>query len=137
LNGNFQNGIEAWDGAEVILSKNKCTGNSRNGIHLDCGTNAITILENTLSGNREFGMVLSSAGGGEVRGNMMAENFLGGMVIKTEAGKAVVKANTMSENGGPGLVLGKGISGEAYTANRVNDNKGQQILTDVDLTTEE
>ena len=137
LNGNFQNGIEAWDGAEVILSKNKCTGNSRNGIHLDCGTNAITILENTLSGNREFGMVLSSAGGGEVRGNIMAENFLGGMVVRTEAGKAAVKGNTMSDNGGPGLVLGKGLSGEAYTANRVNDNKGQEILTDVDLMTEE
>ena len=133
LVGNFQNGIEAWNGAEVILSKNKCTGNSRNGIHVDCGLASVTILGNTLSGNREFGLVLSAAGGGEVTGNTMSENFLGGMVVKAEAAKTTVRSNTISDNGGPGLALGKGLSGEPYTANRVTGNKGQEIVTDVDL----
>ena len=137
LEGNFQNGIEAWDGAEVILSKNKCTGNSRNGIHVDCGMVSVTILDNTLSGNREFGLVLSSAGGGEVTRNTMMENFLGGMVVKQEAGKTAVRGNIMSDNGGPGLAIGKGLSGETYTANRATGNKGQGIVTDVDLSAED
>ncbi len=137
LDGNFQNGIEAWDGASVILSKNKCTGNSRNGIHADCGLASVTIIGNTLSANREFGMVLSAAGGGEVSGNTMGENFLGGMVVKADAAKAAVRNNTITGNGGPGLALGKGLSREPYTVNRVTGNKGQEIVTDVDLSAEE
>jgi parallel beta-helix repeat protein len=137
LDGNFQNGIEAWDSASVILSKNICTGNSRNGIHVDCGTASATITGNTLSGNREFGLVLSAAGSGEVTGNTMAEDFLGGMVVKAEAVKVAVRNNTISGNGGPGLALGKGLSSEPYTANRVTGNKGQEIVTDVDLAVEE
>jgi len=137
LDGNFQNGIEAWDSASVILSKNKCTGNSRNGIHLDCGSASTTITGNTLTGNREFGMVLSAAGGGEATGNTMGKNFLGGMVIKPDASKVAVKENVLTDNEGPGLALGKGLSGDTYTANQVTGNKGGEILKDVDLSTEE
>ena len=137
LDGNFQNGIEAWDSASVILSKNKCTGNSRNGIHLDCGPASTTITGNTLTGNREFGMVLSAAGGGEATGNTMGKNFLGGMVIKPDAGKVAVKDNVLTDNEGPGLALGKGLSGEPYTANQVTGNKGGEILKDVDLAADE
>jgi parallel beta-helix repeat protein len=137
LDGNFQNGIEAWDSASVILSKNKCTGNSRNGIHLDCGSASTTITGNTLTGNREFGMVLSAAGGGEATGNTMGKNFLGGMVVKAEAAKTTVRHNTISDNEGPGLALGKGLSGDPYTANQVTGNKGGEILKDVDLSSEE
>ena len=137
LDGNFQNGIEAWDSASVILSKNKCTGNSRNGIHLDCGSASATITGNTLTGNREFGMVLSAAGGGEATGNTMGKNFLGGMVIKPDASKVAVKDNVLSDNEGPGLALGKGLSGDTYTANQVTGNKGGEILKDVDLSSEE
>ncbi len=137
LDGNFQNGIEAWDGAAVILSKNKCTGNSRNGIHIDCGTVSVTILDNTLSGNREFGLVLSATGGGDVTGNTIGKNFLGGMVVKAEASKATVSSNTITDNEGPGLALGKGLSSEPYAANRISGNKGQEILKDVDLSAEE
>ena len=137
LDGNFQNGIEAWDSASVILSKNKCTGNSRNGIHLDCGPASTTITGNTLTGNREFGMVLSAAGGGEATENTMGKNFLGGMVIKPDAGKVAVKDNVLTDNEGPGLALGKGLSGEPYTANQVTGNKGGEILKDVDLSADE
>jgi parallel beta-helix repeat protein len=137
LDGNFQNGIEAWDSASVILSKNKCTGNSRNGIHLDCGSASTTITGNTLTGNREFGMVLSAAGGGEATGNTMGKNFLGGMVVKAEAAKTTVRHNTISDNDGPGIALGKGLSGDPYTANQVTGNKGGEILKDVDLSSEE
>ena len=137
LDGNFQNGIEAWDSASVILSKNKCTGNSRNGIHLDCGSASTTITGNTLTGNREFGMVLSAAGGGEATENTMGKNFLGGMVIKPDAGKVAVKDNVLTDNEGPGLALGKGLSGEPYTANQVTGNKGGEILKDVDLAADE
>lgn len=137
LDGNFQNGIEAWDSASVILSKNKCTGNSRNGIHLDCGSASATITGNTLTGNREFGMVLSAAGGGEATGNTMGKNFLGGMVIKPDASKVAVKDNVLTDNEGPGLALGKGLSGDTYTANQVTGNKGGEILKDVDLSSEE
>ncbi len=133
LDGNFQNGIEAWDGAAVILTKNKCSANSRNGIHADGGLASVTILDNTLSENREFGMVLSSAGEGEVTGNTMGKNFLGGLVIKPDAGKVAVKENMLIANEGPGLALGKGLSSEPYAANRVTGNKGQEILKDVDL----
>ncbi len=83
LKGNFQNGIESWDGAAVILSKNTCTGNSRNGIHVDNGSASATILDNVLSGNREFGLVMGSAGSGDVGSNTMEKNILGGLVVRT------------------------------------------------------
>ena len=137
LDGNFQNGIEAWDGASVILTKNKCSANSRNGIHADGGLASVTILDNTLSENREFGLVLSSAGEGEVTGNTMGKNFLGGMVIKPDAGKVTVEDNLLIANEGPGLALGKGLSDSSYTTNRSSGNKGKQIVTDVDLSAEE
>jgi parallel beta-helix repeat protein len=117
--------------------KNKCTGNSRNGIHLDCGSASTTITGNTLTGNREFGMVLSAAGGGEATENTMGKNFLGGMVIKPDAGKVAVKDNVFTDNEDPGLALGKGLSGDPYTANQVTGNKGGEILKDVDLASEE
>jgi parallel beta-helix repeat protein len=137
LDGNFQNGIEAWDGAAAILSKNRCTGNSRNGIHIDGGSTPSTVIGNTLSENREFGIVLSSAGGGEVTGNTMGKNLLGGMVVKAAAGGCAVKDNAITANEGPGLALAKGLSAYAYGSNRVTANKGEQIVTGVDLSEDE
>lgn len=133
LNGNFQNGIEAWDGGAVILSNNECTGNSRNGIHVDCGAASATVLNNTLSGNREFGMVVSSAGAGEITGNTIEKNLLGGLVLKLGGAKVGVTKNVISSNTGPGLVLEKGISEDGYVGNRISGNTGEQTLSGVDL----
>ena len=66
---NFEHGIESWNGAAVTLVNNRCEGNSRNGIHADNGTAAATIEGNQLIANREFGLVLDSAGSGKISGN--------------------------------------------------------------------
>lgn len=133
LKGNFQNGIEGWDGAAVILSNNECTGNSRNGIHIDCGQASATVLGNTLSGNREYGLVATSAGSGQITGNTMDTNILGGMVVRSAAAKLQVKGNTISSNKGPGLVLEKGISEGAYQDNRISGNEVKQLVTGIDF----
>jgi parallel beta-helix repeat protein len=133
LKGNFQNGIEGWDGAAVILSGNECTGNSRNGIHVDCGAASVTLLDNKLSENREFGIVLTSAGTGEITGNTIGKNMLGGMVVKSGGARVQVAKNTITTNKGPGLVLEKGIPEDPYTGNSISGNTGDQLLSGVDL----
>lgn len=130
---NYQNGIESWDGAAVILKRNTCTGNSRNGIHIDNGESSATILNNVLSGNREFGIVLTSAGSGAVTGNALEKNLLGGMVVRSDAAKVIVKGNRITANGGAGLVLEKGVTGEPYTGNTITGNTGKQFVSGVDL----
>ncbi|RYD28204.1 MAG: hypothetical protein EOP87_20010, partial [Verrucomicrobiaceae bacterium] len=61
---NFGHGIESWDGAAIILAANRCDDNSANGVHADNGGGSVTLEKNQFSGNREFGVVLSSAGSG-------------------------------------------------------------------------
>ena len=133
LKGNFQNGIEGWDGAAVILSGNESIGNSRNGIHVDCGAASATVLDNKLSENREFGIVLTSAGTGEITGNTIGKNMLGGMVVKSGGIRIQVAKNTITTNKGPGLVLEKGISADSYKGNSISGNAGDQLLSGVDL----
>ena len=130
---NYQNGIESWDGAAVMLNRNTCTGNSRNGIHIDNGKSAATILNNVLSGNREFGIVLTSAGSGAVTGNALEKNMLGGMVVRSGAAKVIVKSNRITANGGAGLVLEKGVAKEPYIGNTISGNTGKQYVSGVDL----
>src|SRR5690606_7495069 len=112
---------------------NECIGNSRNGIHIDGGEAPATVLDNKLSGNREFGMVVTSAGGGEITGNTMETNLLGGMVVRAGGAKLRVSGNAISGNKGPGLVLEKGISGDGYASNRISGNEGEQMVSGIDF----
>lgn len=131
--GNFQHGIESWQGAAVILTKNRCEENSRNGIHADNGRASASIENNQLSANREFGLVLDSAGSGKVTGNTVQKNLLGGIVIRAAAPNVTVSSNQSTLNQGPGLVLEKGLPAAAYGSNSVSQNTGHQVLADLDL----
>jgi parallel beta-helix repeat protein len=126
---NFENGIESWDGAAVTLVNNRCEGNSRNGIHADNGAAAATLEGNQLIANREFGLVLASAGEGKISANTARGNLLGGIVIRAAAGKLPVTTNQATLNEGPGLILETGLPPAAYTGNSISQNKGQQTLS--------
>ncbi|RYD35518.1 MAG: right-handed parallel beta-helix repeat-containing protein [Verrucomicrobiaceae bacterium] len=130
---NFEHGIESWDGAAVILTNNRCEGNSRNGIHADNGLASATIDNNQLLANREFGLVLASATGGKVSGNTARGNLLGGIVIRTAAGSLPVSSNQALLNEGPGLVLESGLAPASYASNSSTRNKGQQVLASAEL----
>ena len=136
LKENFQNGIESWDGAAVILSKNICTGNSRNGVHVDNGAASVTLLDNNLSGNREYGLVLSSSGSGQITGNTVEKNLLGGVVGKAKALGIKVTDNDIRNNQGPGLVLEIGVIDESYLGNRITSNEGKELVTGLDFSAE-
>ncbi len=129
---NFEHGIETWQGAAATLINNRCEGNSRNGIHTDNRTAAATIEGNQLIANREFGLVLDSAGSGKITGNTARANLLGGLVIRAAA-KLPVTNNQSTQNQGPGLILEKGLAPAAYTSNTATQNQGQQILSGADL----
>ncbi len=135
--GNFEHGIESWDGASVRLIGNRCEGNSRNGIHADNAAAEAVIENNLLVANREFGLVLSSAGFGKISGNTARENLLGGLVIRQAASALAVSDNAATRNLGPGLVLEKGLSADAYLNNRCTENAEPQILKDADLSSGE
>lgn len=135
--GNFEHGIESWDGAAVILTNNRCEGNSRNGIHADNGPASATITGNQLIANREFGLVLDSAGAGKISGNTARANLLGGLVIRTAAGKLPVTGNQATLNQGPGLVLEKGLNAASYTGNTLTQNSNPQVLADANLSQED
>lgn len=134
---NFENGIESWQEAAVTLVNNRCEGNSRNGIHTDNGPASATIESNQLIANREFGLVLSSAGGGRITGNTARGNLLGGFVIRSTASTLPFSKNQASLNQGPGLVLEIGLVPASYQDNSIEKNSGGQILSDTDLSVPE
>ncbi len=130
---NFQHGIESWSGAAVTLVNNRCEGNCLNGIHVDNGVGTAGIEGNQLVANREFGLVLNSAGSGKITGNTARANLLGGFVIRAAAAKTRVTRNEATLNQGPGLVLEKGLPAAAYADNILSKNLPTEVLTDVDL----
>lgn len=130
---NFEHGIESWEGAAVTLVNNRCEGNSRNGIHADNGKAAATIEGNQLIANREFGLVLDSAGSGKISGNTARGNLLGGYVVRAAAALLPFSGNQATLNQGPGLVLEKGLSQASYTGNSITKNASREILADANL----
>lgn len=131
---NFGHGIESWDGAAIILNGNRCDDNSRNGVHADNGGGSVTLEKNQFSGNREFGVVLSSAGSGRATGNISRNNLLGGFAIRAPAAGVAFSGNEASRNTGPGLVLDLGLNAASYSGNISTGNEGQQILSNANLT---
>ncbi|MES2922165.1 MAG: right-handed parallel beta-helix repeat-containing protein [Verrucomicrobiota bacterium] len=133
---NFEHGIESWGGAAVILTNNRCEGNSGNGIHTDNGLASASIEGNQLIANREFGLVLDSASSGKISGNTARANLLGGIVIRKAGANLPVTLNQITLNQGPGLILERGLSPATYANNSVSQNAGTQILPDTDLSGE-
>lgn len=129
---NFENGFETWNNATASLVGNRCEGNSRNGIHTDNGKSSATITGNRLIANREFGMVLGSAGSGKAADNTARDNLLGGYVIRAAAGGVSFGTNSATGHAGPGLVIEKGLSAAGYSSNTFSGNK-PNIQSDVDL----
>ncbi len=130
---NFHNGIESWDGASVTLVNNRCQSNSRNGIHVDNGAGSAVIEGNRLVSNREFGLLLGSAGSGRATANIIRSNLLGGLVVRKSAAAVTLTSNQVSLNEGPGLILEKGVSVDSLTSNKVEKNKGRDLARDADL----
>jgi parallel beta-helix repeat protein len=127
--GNFENGIEAWDGAAMTAINNRCEANSRNGIHADTGQAPAVIEGNQLRRNREFGLVLTRAGGGHLRDNRATGNLLGGMVIRLAA-PIPATGNQLRDNKGPGLTLELGLQPTDYRNNPLSGNTGKALLAD-------
>jgi parallel beta-helix repeat protein len=128
--GNFEHGIESWDGAAVVLVNNRCEGNSRNGIHADNAKANAIVEGNQLIANREFGLVLAAAETGHVSKNTASGNLLGGFVIRV-ACRIPVTGNQLSRNQGPGLTLEKDLDAAAFADNVLSGNTGKQVLTDL------
>jgi hypothetical protein len=135
--GNFEHGIESWNGASATLVNNRCEGNTRNGIHADNRAAAAVIEGNQLIANREFGLVLDSAGSGKITGNIARGNLLGGFVIRAAAASLAATGNQATDNRGPGIVLEKGLPVENYRANTASGNTPAQVVSDADLSPRE
>lgn len=135
--GNFEHGIETWEGASATLVNNRCEGNTRNGIHADNQKSATVIEGNQLIANREFGLVLDSAGSGKVSGNTARGNLLGGFVIRAGAASLPASGNQAADNHGPGIVLEKGLAAENYRDNSSSGNTPAQVVSDADLSQRE
>ncbi len=134
---NFENGIESWNGAAIILTNNRCEANSRNGIHIDNGPASATLMGNQLIANREFGLVLTSASSGKILSNIARKNLLGGIVIRAACSSLVVLQNQITSNEGSGLILEKGLPPTNYTENSVSKNHEPQVLLSSELSSQE
>lgn len=130
---NFENGVETWDGASLVLADSRCTNNSRNGAHVDAGSAPADLQGNQFGGNREFGLVITSAGSGVVSKNVARGNLLGGMVVRRGAAGLGTTGNEAVSNKGPGIVLEAGIDRAPYADNKVSGNKGGDIVAGVNL----
>lgn len=135
--GNFEHGIETWEGAAATLVNNRCEGNTRNGIHADNQKTTTVIEGNQLIANREFGLVLDSAGSGKVSTNTARGNLLGGFVIRAGAAALPASGNQATDNHGPGIVLEKGLVAENYRDNSSSGNTPAQLVSDADLSPRE
>jgi parallel beta-helix repeat protein len=133
--GNFEHGIETWEGASATLVNNRCEGNTRNGIHADNDKSTTVIEGNQLIANREFGLVLDSAGSGKITRNTARGNLLGGFVIRAGAASLPASGNQATDNHGPGIVLEKGLAAGNYRDNSSSGNTPAQVVSDADLST--
>ncbi len=134
---NFENGIESWNGAAVILTNNRCEANSRNGIHIDNGAASASLTGNQLIANREFGLVLTSADSGNITSNTAHKNLLGGIVIRGASGALSCTKNQITANQGSGLIIESGLPPSFYADNTILKNANPQILVSSNLTGQE
>lgn len=128
--GNFEHGLDLWDGAGGTLTGNRCEGNSRNGIQIDAKSAAVTVTDNQLKANREFGLVLASAAAGEIRGNAFVGNLLGGLAVRLAAQKLVVGDNVLQGGSSPAIVLEKGLAAAGYKANQISGSVMDNVSFD-------
>jgi tetratricopeptide (TPR) repeat protein len=135
--GNFEHGIETWNGASATLVNNRCEGNTRNGIHTDNLKAAAVIEGNQLISNREFGLVMDSAGSGKITGNVARGNLLGGFVFRKDSASIAATGNQATDNRGPGIILEKGLPAEKYHDNTSSGNTPAQVVSDADLSSGE
>lgn len=130
---NFEHGIDAWNGASILVRGTTARGNGRNGICVN--TPAETVLDrNKAEANREFGIVLVACQGGQVSANSVARNELGGMAFHREARGLQVRGNTATRNEGPGLVFDEGFAAAVLEGNNVSGNRGpKQVIEGIKL----
>lgn len=131
--GNFEHGIDLWDGAGGTLSGNRCEHNSRNGIQVDSSTGSVNVLANQLGGNREFGLVLASGTAGKVADNVIEANQLGGLVVRASAVGLAVTGNRCRANLGPSLILEKPLPLDRYRANVADPDISKAVRVGLDF----
>jgi len=166
VSGNTDNGIGVLDSQTVNISGNKVgtnpagTGawaNTANGISVSgATTTGITIRDNLISGNGQYGLILSDAPGSVIKGNLIGTDITGivdlgnqsnGVRINsanntTIGGPAAGERNVMSGNSS-GLVLsnvqGSTVEGNFIgtnsTATAALENHGWGAFLDGSLTT--
>ena len=130
---NIEHGIDAWNGAALVVRGSLARGNGRNGIYV--ATPAEVLVDhNKTEDNREFGIVVAAGKGGKVSSNNAARNGLGGLAFHRDARQLEVRGNTATRNEGPGLVLDEGFAPAALDGNDVHGNNSPaQILESVKL----
>lgn len=133
--GNYEHGLDLWDGAGGTLTANRCDNNSRNGIQVDAAA-PVSVTGNQLKGNHEFGIVLAKGTAGKVNGNILTDNLLGGLVVRSEATKFEVAENKITSGAVPAIVLEKGVARTAYATNQISNNSTKPVLEGVDFKAE-
>jgi parallel beta-helix repeat protein len=88
---------------------------------------------NHLSDNREYALVLTSAGAGKISNNTARANLLGGFVIRRAAAGVDFHGNQARNNLGPGLILESGLAASRYADNQLSGKTPQQFLSNVDF----
>jgi parallel beta-helix repeat protein len=86
---------------------------------------------NQLATNREYGLVLTSAGTGKVANNTARGNLLGGFVVRRAASAVAFEGNEARDNQGPGLVTERGLNASDYATVRLEGNRPTQSLINV------
>jgi hypothetical protein len=124
---NFGHGVDVWDGASAIIEGSRIRANSRNGVLLQ-SLGKLSVRRNVCSDNREFGIVAGLGKEGDIEGNVVERNLLGGMVVRTAAGGLRIEANRSHSNLGPGMVFERGLV--VAGSNESRGNQGGEILAD-------
>jgi parallel beta-helix repeat protein len=128
---NIGHGFEVWDEAVASIHDSVALRNCRNGILIDSAGNGQSLEGNEVMGNREYGILLAAGASGQVKGNSVYANLLGGMLVRFASKTVVVEENHLEENTGPGLVLEQGLKEEPYQGNSTRKNSAGGVVSNV------
>lgn len=132
-NGNIEHGVDVWGDATAVVRGTTARGNGRNGICVQSPAEVV-IDRNKAEENREFGVVVVAANGGQVTTNQLARNALGGAAFHRTAKGLTIRGNRATRNEGPGFVFDEGFAAAALEANEATENHApRQIMENVKL----
>eukprot|EP00112_Aurelia_sp_Birch-Aquarium-sp1_P008576 Seg19489.1 transcript_id=Seg19489.1/GoldUCD/mRNA.D3Y31 product="hypothetical protein" protein_id=Seg19489.1/GoldUCD/D3Y31 len=123
VKGNYEHGVDVWQGAQVSLIECEVAGNSGTGVVLMGDGSHGNLTQVKVNTNRQAGVLHTNGSKAKYERVMIEGNLLSGMVIqgaKTQADFAIVVSN---RNGEAGFIIDPSSTVEGFHSATMEKNK--------------